>query len=240
MSKAWYNFFVVTEQQQGAGSPTDSPAAGVTGTESEARRVSDLVPESPAEDGTDPSFAAAATNLTPLADIYTSARIAAPAHGYTVLKVAEMLENEHIRALPSDVKRKSILVALDAAGVTVDEIVQDAVHRDRALDTYERVLQKSLEEFRTEKQAENVRLEQEIAERLSELRTRIDHNNQGVARELENLHAWQSRKQAEERRIAEAVGYFVSENPISVTVTNAATAATATPGAGDKGDGNAR
>jgi len=148
-----------------------------------------------------------------------------------------MLHSEHIRALPPDVKRKSILVALEAAGVSVDEIVRDAVHRDRALDTYERVLQKNLDEFRTEKQAENARLEQEIAERLSELRARIDQNSQAVAGELENLHAWQARKQDEERRIAEAVGYFVSENPITAT---AATATTTSRAVDDKGDVNAR
>ena len=59
-----------------------------------------------------------------------------------------MLQSEHIRALPADVKRKSIMVALDAAGVKVTEIVEDAVRRDRALDTYERVLQKNLEDAR--------------------------------------------------------------------------------------------
>ncbi len=40
------------------------------------------------------------------------------------------------------------MVALDAAGVKVAEIVEDAVQRDRALDTYERVLQKHLEDLR--------------------------------------------------------------------------------------------
>jgi Asp-tRNA(Asn)/Glu-tRNA(Gln) amidotransferase A subunit family amidase len=241
VGKAWYNFFVVTDGQgkdgaRAAGSAGGSPTEG---SQPEGRRAADLVgsPDAGSDAAIDPSFAAAATNLTALGDIYTSAQIAAPAHGYTVLKVAEMLQSEHIRALPPDVKRKSILVALEAAGVSVDEIVQDAVHRDRALDTYERVLQKNLDELRAEKQAENARLEQEIAERLSELRTRIDQNNQGVAGELENLHAWQARKQDEERRIAEAVSYFVSENPITAT---AATATATGRAADDKGDVNAR
>jgi len=198
VSKAWLNFFVVTENQRGDAAP---------------RRVADVVPDV----GTDASFTAPVTNVTALDDIYRSAQIAIPAHGYTVLKVAEMLQSEHIRALPPDVKRKSILVALDAAGVTVNEIVEDAVHRDRALDTYERVLEKNLDALRSEKQTENTRLEQEIAQRLAELRARIEENNQGVSRELENLRAWQSRKHDEERRIAEAVGYFVSENPITST-----------------------
>lgn len=231
MAKSWYNFFVVTGDRQGDGAApaADSPAAA-NGDASvdQGRRAAELVPERE----TEMSLAGVATNLTALADIYNSAQIVAPPHGYTVLKVADMLHSEHIQTLPSDVKRKSILVALEAAGVSVDEIVQDAVRRDRALDTYERVLQQSLEEVRSEKLAENARLEQEIAERLAELRGRIEQNNQGVARELDNLRAWQIRKQEEERRIAEAVGYFVSENPISTT-----TVAT-TPDS--KGDAHAR
>ena len=155
------------------------------------------------------------TNLTALErHLHARHRLPRPAHGYTVLKVAEMLQSEHIRTLPPDVKRKSILVALDAAGVTVDEIVEDAVHRDRALDTYERVLQKNLDDLRAEKQAENARLEEEIAAaRWPSCGPASRRTTRASPRELENLQAWQSRKQEEERRIAEAVGYFVSENP---------------------------
>ena len=85
-------------------------------------------------------------------------------------------QSEHIRALPADVKRKSIMVALDAAGVKVTDIVEDAVRRDRALDTYERVLQKYLEDLRAQTAAENQRIEDEIAQRVAELRARIDEN----------------------------------------------------------------
>jgi Asp-tRNA(Asn)/Glu-tRNA(Gln) amidotransferase A subunit family amidase len=210
--KAWYNFFVVTE---GAGH--DAAPADAAPTDATPRRVTDVVPDA----GTETTFTAPVTNSTSLGDIYRSAQIATPTHGYTVLKVAEMLQSEHIRALPPDVKRKSILVALEAAGVTVQEIVEDAVHRDRALDTYERVLQKNLETLRSEKHTENARIEQEIAERLAELRARLEENNAGISRELEHLRTWQSRKQEEERRIAEAVSYFVSENPITTTESSA-------------------
>ena len=208
MGKAWYNFFVVTEDQRGEAAPPSDASADAA-----PRRVSDVVPGA----GADASFTDPVTNRTALDDIYRSAQIVTAAHGYTVLKVAEMLQSEHIRMLPPDVKRKSILVALEAAGVSVNEIVEDAVHRDRALDTFERVLQKNLDDLRSEKQTENTGLEKEIAQRLTELRARIEENNQGISREQENLQAWQARKRDEERRIAEAVSYFVSENPITRT-----------------------
>ena len=126
-----------------------------------------------------------------------------------------MLMSEHIRDLPTNVKRKSVLVALDAAGVKIAAIVEDAVRRDRALDTYERVLQKSFDELIASKEAENRRLEVEINERIKELREQIELNKAEINREQEQLLAWRTKKRLEETRISEAVSYFVSENPIT-------------------------
>jgi hypothetical protein len=211
VAKKWYNYFVVTD---GAAAAAEHPADKPGATEpSSPRRVADVVPNAEA----DATFSAPVTSPIDLSEIYASAQIAAPAHGYTVLKVAEMLQSEHIRALPPDVKHKSVLVALDAAGVKVAEIVEDAVRRDRALDTYERVLQKHLEDLRAQKDAENQKLEEEIKQRVSELRARIDANLAEVAQEQDQLVAWRVRKGQEEDRIAEAVSHFVSPNPITTT-----------------------
>jgi hypothetical protein len=207
LSKKWYSFFVVTDGQD---SPTEAQ-------EPASRRVTDVVAAMPPEVPLDEATAAAA-GPGPIADVYESARIPVPAHGYTVLKVADMLRNEHIRALPPDVKRKSVMVALDAAGVAIDDIVQDAVRRDQALDTYERVLQKHLDDLRAEKSAENARIEEEITQRVAELRGRIEENNKLTGREQDELLAWRTRKQQEETMIAEAVSYFVTENPITAAV----------------------
>ena len=45
-----------------------------------------------------------------------------------------MLHSEHIRSLPRDVKKSSILVALEAAGAPIQDVIQDAMKRDQALD----------------------------------------------------------------------------------------------------------
>ncbi len=203
MSKKWYSFFVVTDE------PADPSAASTPAPE--PQRVSDVVPDA----GLDVAPPKSATVPVDLSSVYDAAKIPAPAHGYTVLKVAEMLQNEHIRALPADVKRKSLMVALDAAGVKVTEIVEDAVRRDRALDTYERVLLKSVEDLRAQTAADNQRIEDEIAQRVAELRARIDENTKKARREEEEFLAWQTRKHQEEETIATAVSYFVSESPIT-------------------------
>jgi len=217
--KKWYSFFVVTED--------DPKAAAAPATEAAPpRRVTDVVPDIEST----PSLEISTATPVDLSAVYDSAKIVPPAHGYTVLKIASMLESEHIKTLPPDVKRKSVLVALDAAGVTVDEIVEDAVRRDRALDTYERVLEKHVEEVRAQAAAENSRIENEIARQLADLRRQIDVNRQTVEREEREFLAWRARKHEEEQAIAQAIGYFVSENPITVQVQSAT----------DKGDADVR
>ena len=205
MSKKWYNYFVETTPggADTAGSPAVAPNAPA--------RVTDLVTDADA----DATFTEPVTAGTDLEVVYDSAQIPTPAHGYTVLKVAEMLRSEHLQALPDDVKKRSIMVALDAAGVKVADIVEDAVRRDRALDTYERVLIKHLEDTKAQKDSENAQLEAEINQRVSELRQRIADNQAEIDREVKELDSWRAGKRAEENRIAEAVGHFVSPNPIT-------------------------
>ncbi len=217
--KKWYSFFVVTGENEKAAAASASEAAS-------PRRVTDVVPDIDATPALDVSSA----SPVDLSEVYESAKILPPAHGYTVLKIASMLESEHIKALPPDVKRKSVLVALDAAGVKVDEIVEDAVRRDRALDTYERVLEKHVEDARAKAAAENTRIENEIARQLADLRNQIDANRQAVEREEREFLAWRARKREEEQAIAQAIGYFVSENPITAQVQSVT----------DKGDADVR
>jgi Asp-tRNA(Asn)/Glu-tRNA(Gln) amidotransferase A subunit family amidase len=209
VAKKWYNYFV--ETNPGGAEPADLPPDAAP---PPSPRVTDLVADAEADVELAGPVPSAGADVD-LHAVYESAQIPTPPHGYTVLKIAEMLESEHIRALPADVKKKSIMVALDAAGVKVTDIVEDAVHRDRALDTYERVLLKNLEATRAEKERENAQLEEEINKQVAELRRRMVENRAEIDREQTELEAWRARKRQEENRIADAVGHFVSPNPIT-------------------------
>jgi hypothetical protein len=212
MTKKWYNYFVVT-------TPVEVPPAEASSSNAAASvpgvpvRVADIAPDA------DPEKMPPAPVGTPadFGEIYESAQLSSPAHGYTVLKVAEMLQSEHIHSLPRDVKQRSILVALDAAGVKVTDIIEDAVRRDRALDAYERVLVKHLEDVERQTAQENQRIEDEVNRRVAELRTQLEASKSQLAKEQADLATWRADKRREEARIAEAVGYFVSENPITTS-----------------------
>jgi len=214
MSKKWYNYIVSIDDGAGENVPASDNAAGAkTAAQSVAEIASGIAAE--------PQFTTPVSDPTSFDEIYKAAEIPPPSKGYSILKVSQMLESEHIRNLPSDVKKSSVLVALDAAGVDVKDVIQDAVRRDRALDTYERVQQRAVQELEDRKTRENSDLQAQIDKYVTEQRAKIQANNDEVSREKERFSGWRLNKQKEEKKIAEAVGYFVTENPITTGEGNA-------------------
>jgi hypothetical protein len=212
MTKKWYNYFVSVDTGE-SGAPTESPTPGNAAPESKSAAQS--VAEIASTIATAPKFTTPVSNPTSFEEIYKAAEIPPAPQGYSILKVARMLESEHIRNLPSDVKKSSVLVALDAAGADIKDVIQDAIRRDRALDTYERVELRALEELETKKSQENAQIQAQIDKYLTEQRAKIQANNDEIAREKERFAGWRLKKQQEEKKIADTVGYFVSENPIT-------------------------
>ena len=215
MSKKWYNYIVSvddTGSQQGP-AKANAPATSKSAAQSVAEIASSLDVE--------PKFTTPVSDPTSFEEIYKAAEIPPAAKGYSILKVSQMLESEHIRNLPSDVRKSSVLVALDAAGVDIKEVIQDAVRRDRALDTYERVQQRAAEELEERKTKENSEIQAQIDKYVTEQRAKIQANNNEVSREKERFASWRLKKQQEEKKIDDAVGYFVTENPITTGDVNA-------------------
>ena len=75
--------------------------------------------------------------LMPVEDIYRTSGIRNPRKDYGINKVVEMLRSEHVRELPNEMKRAAVLMALDAAGIPIEEVLRDAKARQGALDSYE-------------------------------------------------------------------------------------------------------
>jgi hypothetical protein len=106
-------------------------------------------------------------------------------------------------------------LALDAAGVKIEEVIEDAVKRDRALDGFERVQQKSLDQLEARTAQDNSQIQAELDRLTQEHKARIQANTDEVAKQKERFYAWRLQKQQEEQKIAESVSYFVAENPIT-------------------------
>lgn len=216
MSKKWYNLFVSVDQ------PAEEPAE-TDGENSPAKATASATPASAAQAVADiaagiskeTAFTSPVNNPTSFDEIYNAAEIHPPAHGFTVMKVADMLRSEHIRTLPKEVKRSSVLVALEAANAPIQDVIEDAVKRDRALDGFERVQERSVTELETRKTKENQEIQADMDRIVADHRARIQANNDEVAKERERFYAWRLKKQEEEQKIADTVSYFVTDNPIT-------------------------
>jgi hypothetical protein len=217
MSKKWYNYIVTVDDAAG----TESDPTNVTPNTKNAPATARSVANIASSIATEPKFTTPISDPTSFEEIYKAAEIPPPPQGYSILKISHMLESERLRNLPSDVKKSTVLVALDAAGVDIKDVIQDAIRRDRALDGYERVQQRAAEELEGRKNKENNEIQAQIDKYVTEQRAKIQSNNEEVSREKERLTGWRLKKQQEEKKIAEAVGYFVTENPITTGDVNA-------------------
>lgn len=147
--------------------------------------------------------------LLPFEEIYLSAGIQTPRLGYSISKVVAMLSSEHIGDLPSETKRASLMMALDAAGVQVNEVLQDATLRQHALNSYESGQKKRLEQYEARKSQDNREIQAEMDRVTAQYLARINSNLDEVAREKDALRKWQVQKQEEAQQMAEAVALCV-------------------------------
>ena len=217
MEKKWYNFIIsVDNPAEGSAEEEGNKASGKapsTASPSAAQTVAEIASAA----SINPTFKTPVSNPTSFDEIYHAAEIVDPSHGYTILKVADMLQSEYIRTLAPTVKRSSILLALEAAGVKIQGVIEDAVRRDRALDTYEHVQEKALHELENQKLEENRQVQAELDRIAAEHQAKIQKNNDDVAKEKERFYGWRLKKQQEEQKIHDAVQYFVTENPITTS-----------------------
>jgi len=144
-------------------------------------------------------------------EIYTAAGISDASRGYTILKIAQMLNNRHLADMTPDAKRNALMMALEAAEIEMGELLQDAVARNRVLDEYEEKRQEEMKAFEAVKLEENNHLHAEMERMTSQYLARIQANSDHVAREQDRFRAWQKLKQQESQRITDAATFCVPQ-----------------------------
>ena len=177
--------------------------------------------EMPAEAlGASPPPAAVTSDLPAASNfsaVYSEASIELPAHGYGIDKVAEMLENKRLASLGREVRATAVLTALEAAGVTLADVIQDALRRDHALDAFEASKRQELEELKSGSQTRIAAIQQAIETFLREKNAEIEALKQGTDSAIEAFAQLEARKHREEERLRDVVSHFVepAENPIT-------------------------
>jgi hypothetical protein len=170
--------------------------------------------------------------LLPMEDIYRAAGIMNPRRGYGINKVVEMLHSEHVRGLSREMKRAAVLMALDAAGIPIDEVLMDGRARQNALDSYEAGQKKQVEVEWSRKAEESVQIQAELERVKEQYAARISRQLNGVAQEKAAFSSWQATKQQEFQSMSEAAELCLKSpvpEPPSPPLAETSTATSAKP-----------
>lgn len=160
--------------------------------------------------------------LLSLENVYQSAGILDPRRGYSVLKVVDMLKSQHLRGLSAEMKRAAVLMALDAAGVSIEQIQRDAKFRQDALDDYEIAQKKQAEVEWARKAEETVLVRAELESLKAHYTARIDRSMEAVARDKSRFSDWSTKKELEAKSMAEALELCMKPAVPEPTISEAA------------------
>ena len=215
MARNWFRFSAEDE------APPETPQNGTSRTKIPAETMAlttqqEVVVEEPRTPARLPVPATPMENnqFYSFEQIYQGSAVKPPRLAYGILKVAAMANSPHLAGMSSEAKRCSLLMALDAAGIEVEDLLQDAVVRQKALNDYEEQQQQKLKDYETAKLEENARIQAELDRVSNQLLTRIQGNLDDVAREQDKFRAWQRAKQQEAQRITEAATFCVPQGGV--------------------------
>ncbi len=150
-----------------------------------------------------------ADDLQPFEEIYKAAPAQPPQMTYGILKLAEMLNSSHLAGMSHESKRSSLMMAIEAAAVQVDDLLQDAMLRQRALNDYEASEEQRLKEFENAIDMENTLLHAELEHVTSLYMARVQDNMDEVASAQDRFRAWKKRKLQELQHMSNAAAICV-------------------------------
>jgi hypothetical protein len=157
-----------------------------------------------------------AADVQDFAAVYKEAGITLPPHGYGVDRIAEMLQGKRLATLSREVKATAVLAALEAARVDVQDVIEDGIRRDKALDAFEAAKERELVERKASTETRVVSLRKDLDELLHKINSEIEKLKQESQEAEEAFAQLQIRKRQEEARLHDVVAHFVEgANPIS-------------------------
>lgn len=163
-----------------------------------------------------------APELESFRDIYSRAGL--PGDGFTVYKMLDIMNSPHLVGLEGPAIVASVKVALEASGVSVQTVIDDATYRAVALDAYEKDLGPRLLEFQAHITTECEAHKAEGDKLKAQLEALIQQKHQEIAALVATLEAkqvdcqmWRDKKRQELQRLHAAIDPFVEgANPVRI------------------------
>jgi hypothetical protein len=153
------------------------------------------------------------SELLPLEEIYMATGIVSPRRGYTIKKVVEMLHSEHLSGLSKEMRRASVMMALDAAGISVDDVLRDAQMRLDTIKSYEKNQKQLWEAEWGRKEEEHGQLKAELEQIRARFTERMKQTLDGIARDRARFGTWLTTAHEEAQSIAEAAELCMKAAP---------------------------
>lgn len=144
--------------------------------------------------------------------IFETAGIALPPKGWTVDKLRQLVGSERYKGMSKEEVQKSILDLLSSESVPAEEVVRDAMARDKALDSFEAFVGEKIHDH---VEARNKKI-LEIEQQIKDLQEEIAGLKEKAKAEEEKWREWRKEKRAREREMALAISYVV-DHPVITT-----------------------
>jgi hypothetical protein len=161
--------------------------------------------------------------------VYEEAGVPEPVRGYGVDTMAEILESKRLASLPREVRMGAVMGSLEAAGVTLSQVLRDAVLRERALDAFVAAKEREVEAQRQRNAGRIAALKEEMESVVMERVREIENLRRGIENETSAFAQLQLRKRQEEARLRDVLSHFVgdADNPVPPGGQNAGSRGTA-------------
>lgn len=144
--------------------------------------------------------------------VFKSAGIEAPAHGWTVERLAQFLRSDACRDKPRAEIQAKVIAELKQAGGTPEDIVRDAIARDKALDVFTEYAQGKLD-------AQVASHANRLAQLDAQIRA-LEQEREGLRRRDQALQqewsGWRDKKRACEEDMAWAISYLIEKPVVSI------------------------
>ncbi len=206
MFKRWFDFTFNDNRASSCGSPVPEPVKP-------GLALIEMDEEGELASGAPSSLDGAGTPVTGggFERVYQNAPVKPPRIPYGILKVMSMADSSHLAGMHPEVKRCALLMALEAAGAEIEDLLQDAVIRQRILHDFEEKAQDRLRDFEAAKTVDSQAIQAELDRITLQYMMRIQANVDEVARQQDNVRGWQQRKQRECQRMTEAAAFLVPQ-----------------------------
>lgn len=173
--------------------------------------IEEVVPVEPDTVAAAPAPANDLPSSAAFEEIYQKAINKIPKTAWGVPKLREMAESSHLAGMSAEMKRCAILMALEAAGARIEDVLQDAVLRQKALNEYEAREEARLRDFEAVKTEHNRAIQTELDRITQQNMARIQANMDEIARQQDHFRGWKKRKTAESEAIANVAALLVPQ-----------------------------